>query len=220
VLPVDDDELTRARHAPAHERAAARQHVDLARELAASVQHDALLAAHERAQDLELAREHDEEGGRAIADLEDDVASRELAAHADVGDALDLRLRQRGEHAIATLGRISHGISSRCARRRDRPVTLDGQARGLPVDQAARVVAQVAVALLAQVRDRGDAGVAVEIRAVHDDVVVLPEPFDVAAVRAEVDRPRDVLRAKSEVARRHDELERRAARAHGPQLVA
>src|SRR2546423_3236264 len=62
---------------------------------------------------------------------------------------------------------------TRSAARRRGPVALEGKAGRLPVDQPPGVVADPGVAVLDQGLDGHQAGAAVDVRAVDDDLVVL-----------------------------------------------
>src|SRR5579863_4541454 len=99
------------------------------------------------------------------------------------------------------------------------PVALERQPPGLPVDETSRVVADVPIAVRAQLGDRRQAGVAVEVRAIDDDLLVLAERGEHLLGALEVDRPRDVLGAEAPVAGGHHQLEGLAARELGPKLL-
>src|SRR3954467_429465 len=99
------------------------------------------------------------------------------------------------------------------------PVPLERQARGLPVDQTAGVVADVLVTVLAQLLDRRQAGVAVEVRAIDDDLLVLAQRGEHLLRALEVDRPGEMLGPKRPVAGGHYQLEGILARQLGLQLL-
>ena len=181
MFAVDHDDLTVPRDPTAHESAAPGQHVDLARELAGPLENDPLFAVSHGPQDLQLPLDHHEELRVAIADLEHHVASPHLSALADAGYPVNLGRVEPGEHlgAAVELG-IGHVVVLG-------PLAFDRQPRVLPVEQAAGIVTDVAVAVLAQLLNRRQAGVAVLVRAVDDDLLVLAQLREHLGGRPEMD---------------------------------
>src|SRR5215813_6448695 len=74
MLTIDDDDGPVAERPRAHEVAARRQHVDLARELPGAVHRDPLLTAVDRAHDVDSALDDHEETGVLLAELEQHLA--------------------------------------------------------------------------------------------------------------------------------------------------
>src|SRR5450755_3954604 len=99
------------------------------------------------------------------------------------------------------------------------PVAFDRESGAFPVDEAAGKVTDVGVAPIAQLLNDGQAGVAILIRTVNDDLFVLAQRREHLLGRLEMDRPGQVLGAKSPVAGRHHQLEAIAARELGAQLL-
>lgn len=113
MLTVDDDDRPIAERPAADDGAACGQHVDLAGELAGTVHRDPLLAAVDRAHDLDGAVDHHEEASILFPQLEQHLARANAASLADIGDPADLSRGQAGEHLVAALHvRICHVVSA------------------------------------------------------------------------------------------------------------
>ena len=111
ILAIDGDDGARVLDPPADEAPPRGEHVDLAGELPGPVHDDRLLAIADREHDLDRPLEHHEEARVLLADVEQQLAGRDLAALADRGDARDLRVGQLGEQLRgARQHRIGIGI--------------------------------------------------------------------------------------------------------------
>src|SRR6266850_5346261 len=103
MLAIDDDDRSVAESPAADEGAAGGQHVDLAREFPGTVDRDLLLAAVERAHDLDGPFDDDEEAGVLLPRLEQHLAGAHAASLADSGDPAELSGGQLGEHLVAAV---------------------------------------------------------------------------------------------------------------------
>ena len=118
-VEVDAEDLARFAHAAAHEVAAACERVDLAGELAGAVDGDEVIAGDAGVDDLEGAGEDDVDALRRLALLEHDLAGGDRAALGDLGDARELRARERGEHlCAAVVDNVAHATFVHAGRAR------------------------------------------------------------------------------------------------------
>src|SRR5204863_6648450 len=92
--------------------------------------------------------------------------------------------------------------------------------RIFPVDEPTAVVCELSIPVVPELLEQREARVAVDVRAIDDDVVVVSEAGKRLVVAREVDRFRDVLRAKRPVVAGHDEREAIAAGKAPPQRLA
>src|SRR5918999_1965664 len=92
--------------------------------------------------------------------------------------------------------------------RRRRGAALQRQARVLPVDEPTCVPPDIRVAPIYKRSVDGHARQAVHVRAVHHDLIVLPQCGIEIIGLIEMEGPRDVLGVEGPTVERHDELDR------------
>jgi hypothetical protein len=106
------EHASRLAHARRHQRAASGEHVDVAGELSPIVRDDEPLAAARVLDDVDGAREHDEEIEAALAFAEQQLAGTHVALLAEPAEHGDLVVAQPGERDLHVGGHRQTSISS------------------------------------------------------------------------------------------------------------
>jgi hypothetical protein len=113
MIPIELDDLARLGHPRAEQRAAARDHVGLAREIARAVDDDRGLGRAGRPDDLDAAADDHEEGHNRFAFLDENLSGLDLPHLAVRPDPLDLRRRQLRKDMVEAGGdRLQGGRST------------------------------------------------------------------------------------------------------------
>src|SRR5260370_114469 len=103
MLAIDDHDRSVAERPAANEGATRGQHVDLARELAGTVDRDLLFAAIDRAHDLDGALDDHDEARVLLPELEQHLARADAASLADSGHPSDLSGSELRKHLAAAV---------------------------------------------------------------------------------------------------------------------
>src|SRR5437867_2435073 len=117
------------------------------------------------------------------------------------------RRRYVSSSHLANSRRVGGSPATAAVSSHRRELALERQPGLLPVQQPARVAADVPIAASNQIPIEGDARQTVDPRAVDDDLVVGPDRRVELSGGVEMDRVRDVLDFERPAVERHDQLE-------------